>query len=68
MKSISNYQIAKSTLKSVSLDAKSQYRNDKPMVRMIINDTVDSISRDLKLNDYQINLLSNYACKLHPIR
>lgn len=63
---MTNYQIAKSTLKSVSLDAKAQYRNDKPMVRMIINDTADSTSKDLKLNDYQRDLLSNYACKLHP--
>ena len=64
MKTITNYQIAKNTLKVVSLDAKSQYRNDKPMIRMIINDTTDEIY--LKLSDYQRNLLSNYACKLHP--
>lgn len=62
---MTNYQIAKSTLKSVSLDAKAQYRNDKPMVRMTINDTVDSISKDLNLSEYQRNLLSNYDCKLH---
>lgn len=66
MKHLSNYQIAKSTLKSVSLDAKAQHRTDKPLIRMIINDTVDSISRDLKLSDYQRDLLSNYACTLHP--
>lgn len=61
-----NYQIAKNVLKSVSYDAKSEFRNDKPMVRQIINDTCDSISRDLNLSEYQRNLLSNYACKLHP--
>ena len=66
MKTITNYQIAKNTLKVVSLDAKSRYRNDKPMIRMIINDTSDEICRDLKLSDYQRNLLSNYACTLHP--
>ena len=66
MKTISNYQIAKTTLKSASLDARAKNRTDKPLIRMIINDTVDSISRDLKLSEYQISLLSNYACTLHP--
>lgn len=66
MKTISNYQIAKTTLKSVSLDAKANNRTDKPLIRMTINDAVDSISRDLKLSEYQRNLLSNYACTLHP--
>lgn len=61
-----NYQIAKSTLKSVSYDAKSEFRNDKPMIRQIINDTCYSISRDLNLSEYQMSLLSNYACRLHP--
>ena len=66
MKTISNYQIAKQTLKTISFEAKAQFRNDKPMIRQIINDTTDSISRDLNLSDYQRDLLSNYACKLHP--
>jgi hypothetical protein len=63
---MTNYQIAKNILKIVSLDAKKEFRTDKPMVRQIINDTADSISRDLKLTEYQRNSLSNYACKLHP--
>lgn len=66
MKNITQYQIAKNMLKMVSLDAKSEYRNDKPMVRMIINNTVDSICISLQFSEYQRNLLSNYACKLHP--
>ena len=63
---ITNYKIAKDTLKSISLEAKSEFRNDKPAVRQIINDSVDSISRDLNLTNREIDLLSNYACKLHP--
>ena len=61
----SKYQIAKSTLLSISNDAKSRFRNDKPAVRQTINDTSYEISRDLFLSEYQTNLLSNYACKLH---
>lgn len=63
---ITKYQIAKNTLKAVSLDAKKEFRTDKPMVRMIINDTCDSCCKDLNLSEYQRNLLSNYACSLHP--
>lgn len=63
---MTQYQIAKNTLKCVALDARSEYRDDKPAVRMIINDTVDEIARDLNLSDYYIGLLSNYACSLHP--
>lgn len=50
----------------VSLDAKVEYRTDKPIVRQIINDTCDSIIRDLNLSDHESILLSNYACTLHP--
>lgn len=63
---ITKYTIAKTTLRWVSLDAKAEYRTDKPMIRTIINDTLDSIIRDLNLSEYQSNLLSNYACTLHP--
>lgn len=66
MKTISNYQIAKSTLKSVSLDAKAQYSTDKPMIRQTINDYLDYLCKDFNLSEYQRNLLSNYACTLHP--
>ena len=63
---MTQYQIAKATLKSVSLDAKAEFRNDKPAIRQIINDTADSICKDLQLSDYHRDLLANYACKLHP--
>ncbi len=53
-------------LRMVSLDTKKEYRGDKPMVRQIINDTCNSIIRDLRLSEWQSELLSNYACTLHP--
>lgn len=59
-------QIAKNTLKSIALDAKSQFRTDKPAIRQIINDSADSIYRDMNLSERDRNSLANYACKLHP--
>ena len=66
MKNQTEYQIAKRTLKCVSMDAKSEFRTDKPAIRMVINDTCDAICKDLRLSDYHRRLLENYACKLHP--
>lgn len=66
MKTLTNYQIAKSILKTVSYDAKGNHRGDKPMIRQIINDTADGICRDYNFSEHYRNLLSNYACKLHP--
>ena len=64
MKTVSNYQIAKNELKIVSDEAKKVWKDDKPLIRMIINDEVNDLSYNL--SDYQTNLLSSYACKLHP--
>ena len=64
---MTQYQTAKAMLKSVALEAKANHRTDKPMIRQIINDTADSICKDMQLSEYHINLLSNYACKLHPL-
>lgn len=66
MKKETEYQTAKKTLKWVSLYAKSEYRGDLPAIRMIINDTCDSICKDLRLSYYHRGLLENYACTLHP--
>ena len=66
MKTISNYQIAKQTLKNASIEYKRFIKNDKPLIRMNINDDIDYLIKDLNLSDYQSNLLSKYACKLHP--
>ena len=60
-----SYQTAKERLKETAKEIKKQFPNDKPMINMVINDMVDSLSKGLNLTEYQINLLSNYACKLH---
>lgn len=64
---ITKYIEAKITLKAVSFNAKKEFKTDKPLIRMIINDTTDSLCKDLNFSEYQRDLLSNYACKLHPI-
>jgi len=53
-------------LKTLSKEIKLSDPNDKPMIRMVINDGVDYISKELLLSEHQRDLLSNYACKLHP--
>ena len=62
------YQQAKEQLKHASIQIKKDFKGDKPAIRMHINDSCDSIARDYyyRLTEYQKNLLSNYACKLHP--
>jgi len=60
------YQQAKNALKLASIQDKKHFKDDKPAVRQSINDFCDHLSKDLNLTEYQRNLLSNYACKLHP--
>jgi len=60
------YQTAKESLKETAKEVKQNFKTDKPLIRMTINDTVDSLCKDLNLSEHQRNLLSNYACKLHP--
>ena len=60
-----NYQTAKEVLKNTAVEAKNN-SNDKPLIRMVINDTADSLTREFNLSDHRINLLHNYAAKLHP--
>jgi uncharacterized protein YpuA (DUF1002 family) len=66
MKSISNYQQAKNALKNVANRLKENHPTDKPMIRQGINDFTNYLFRDYNLTEHQRNLLSNYACKLHP--
>ena len=66
MKTASNYQIAKQALKNASIEYKRFIKNDKPLIRMNINNDTDYLIKDLNLSDYQSDLLSKYACKLHP--
>jgi hypothetical protein len=60
------YQEAKNMLRSHAEYVKVQFRSDKPAIRQSINDYTDSICKDFNLTNYQRDLLSNYACKLHP--
>jgi hypothetical protein len=62
----SNYQQAKQMLRSHAEYVKVQFGTDKPAIRQSINDYTDAICRDFNLTEYQRDLLSNYACKLHP--
>lgn len=66
MKTISKYQQVKIALKISAKQFKERFSDDKPMIRQLINDEVDYYCKDLNLSEYQRNLLSNYACKLHP--
>ena len=66
MKIKTEYQNAKDFLKLTAKTAKSEYKNDKPAQRMIINDTVDFLCKNYQFSDYKCDLLSLFACKLHP--
>lgn len=66
MKTNTDYQHAKTFLKETAKTAKSEYKNDKPAQRMIINDTVDFLCKNYQFSEYKRDLLSLYACKLHP--
>jgi hypothetical protein len=61
-----NYQQAKQKLKEIAKIAKKEKPTDKPYIRQSINDSSYFIGKDLQLTEYQKDLLSNYACKLHP--
>ena len=66
MKNNTNYQDAKKELLNIANLAKKEYKNDKPAIRMIINDSINWISENYSLSNYKNNLLHNYACNLHP--
>ena len=66
MKTRTTYQQVKSELKEIADTAKIEYKNDLPAIRMIINDSVDTLCKVYQFSDYYRNLLSNYACFLHP--
>ena len=66
MKNQTAYQSAKEYVKINAKSAKTFYKNDKPAVRQSINDSVDIICKNYNLSEYQRDLLSLYACKLHP--
>ena len=66
MKTKTEYQNAKDFLKFAAKTAKTEYKNDKPAQRMIINDTVDFLCKNYQFSEYKRDLLSLFACKLHP--
>lgn len=63
---MTQYQTAKQALKGAAHYAKRRHQTDKPAIRQVINDTADFLCKDYNLSEYQRDLLSNYACKLHP--
>lgn len=63
---MTNYQQAKTELKKVAKFVKKHYPKDKPLIRQSINDKAYFLSSEYLLKPFQIDLLSNYACKLHP--
>lgn len=65
-KVMTDYQQAKDKLRCHAEWIKVYFEGDKPAIRQSINDYTHSICRDFDLSEYNRNLLSNYACKLHP--
>ena len=65
MKTLSNYQQAKTMLRAHAEYVKV-FLGDKPAVRESINNYTDCICSDFDLTEHKRNLLSNYACTLHP--
>jgi len=71
------YQNAKQVLISEAMEAKRLNKNDKPMIRQIINDQADQMHRQIDFylmkgkfsqamaNQYK-NWLNRLVCKLHP--
>jgi hypothetical protein len=66
MKKITEYQQLKALLKDAAAFAKKHFVSDKPAQRQYINDCLDIICKDYKVSEYKRNLLSNFACNLHP--
>lgn len=66
MKTQTAYQRAKRNLKETADMAKSQFENDKPAQRQIINDSADFLSREYDLTETDRDRLADYAGKLHP--
>ena len=61
-----SYLDLKVMLKDVANAVKASNPNDKPLQRMVINDTLDYYLKNYELTPYKRRLLENYACKLQP--
>jgi len=62
------YQSAKIELKQTAKEAKQQFKNDLPAIRQTINDEADNLCKTFHFSEHQRNLLSNFACTLHPLK
>jgi hypothetical protein len=63
---MTNYKKAKQLLVVTAKDSKNHYKNDKPAIRQIINDTCYFLTKDFNLSDKKADMLHNFACTLHP--
>lgn len=63
---MTTYQIAKQSLKEIAKEAKQNFTNDLPAIRMIINDYADELSKEFNLTEHKRELLVNYSITLHP--
>lgn len=63
---MTTYQKLKAILKETAEEVRVRYKNDKPAQRMAINDTCDELIRSSSLSENKCELLTRYACKLHP--
>ena len=62
----SEYQTAKALLKERADFIKKENPTDKPLQREVINNHLDWLCKNYQFSEYKRDLLSNYACKLHP--
>lgn len=66
MKNLTDYQNAKNFLKERANFIKKESPKDKPLQREVINNHLDFLCKNYQFSEYKRNLLSNYACTLHP--
>lgn len=71
------YLAAKNNLTLLAVQLKNNHADDKPLVRACLNDSADSLFRDInrqackgiiseKMASLYCNWLDLYTCKLHP--
>lgn len=71
------YNNFKEIIKEIAINEKKINKHDKPMIRENLNNTLDSLTRELnylamiekislKKSELYINWLTSYTCKLHP--
>lgn len=63
---MTDYQNAKELLKERAMFMKKEHPKDKPLQREVINNHLDWLCKNYQFSEYYRDLLSRYACKLHP--